>query len=155
MLIPSDYKELLSILNKHRVRYLIVGAYAVSYYSEPRYTKDLDIWIEPERTNAQNVYKALREFKAPLKRIAIEDFMNAHLVYQIGIAPIRVDIMMGIPSIDFGYAWKHRRKALFENIRVNIIGIDDLIKSKVKAKRDLDLRDVDMLKLRLKLKRRR
>jgi len=93
MPIPSDYKELLKILNRHRVRYLIVGAYAVIHYTEPRYTKDLDIWVEPEIKNAKRVYEALKEFGAPLKDISVADFANKNLVYQIGVEPVRVDII--------------------------------------------------------------
>lgn len=107
MLIPLDYRDLLRLLNKHKVQYLIVGAYAVIYYTEPRYTKDLDIWINPQTKNAQRVWKALKEFGAPLRGIQPEDFTFKNLVYQIGVAPIRVDIMMGITGVEFTLAWKH------------------------------------------------
>ena len=79
MQIPSDFKELLSTLNKHKVRYLIVGAYAVIYYTEPRYTKDLDILIDASCENAKKTYVAFSEFGAALKGISIEDFMNENL----------------------------------------------------------------------------
>jgi predicted nucleotidyltransferase len=153
MLIPSDYKDLLRILNKHKVKYLMVGAYAVIYYTEPRYTKDLDIWIEPTIENAKRVYNALKEFGAPLKDITFEDFTNKNLFYQIGVAPVRVDIIMGISDLEFSKAWKSRKRANFEGIKVNIIGIDDLIKLKEKTKRDIDKVDVNILKLKLKLRR--
>ena len=150
MLRPSDYKELLSILNKHKVKYLIVGAYAVIHYTEPRYTKDLDIWIESETENAKRAYAALKEFGAPLKNISPEDFTNKNLVYQIGVEPVRVDIIMGIPGIEFIRAWKYRKVAVFDNIRVNIIGINQLIMSKKKARRDMDLIDLKSLQFRLR-----
>ena len=155
MQIPSDYKDLLKALNKHRVKYLIIGAYAVIYYTEPRYTKDIDIWVEPEIKNAKKVYEVLKEFGASLKGMSINDFMNPNLVYRMGVPPVRVDIMMGIPGIAFDEAWKHRSKGLFEGIKVNIIGIKELIKSKEKTKRDYDLKDIESLKLKLKLKRRK
>jgi hypothetical protein len=150
MPIPSDYKELLNILNKHRVQYLIVGAYAVIHYTEPRYTKDLDIWIEPEIGNAKRAYTALKKFGAPLKGISPNNFVNKNLVYQIGVAPVRVDIIMGIPGIEFIQAWKYRKVAVFDNIRVNIIGINELIKSKKKAKRKADLIDLESLQCSLR-----
>lgn len=153
MLIPSDYKGLLKLLNKHKVRYLIVGAYAVIYYTEPRYTKDIDIWVEPEIENTKRVYAVLKEFGAPLKDIKVEDFNNPNLVYQIGVAPVRIDIIMGISDIKFEVAWKHKETASFEGSKVNIIGIDELIKTKEKAKRALDESDIKNLKLRLKIKR--
>jgi len=155
MLIPSDYKDLLRILNRHKARYLIVGAYAVIYYTEPRYTKDIDIWIEPEIKNARRVYRALKEFGAPLKGIKVTDFTNKNLFYQIGIEPVRVDIIMGIKDLDFDFAWKNRSITTLEGIRVNIIGINELIKSKRKMRRYFDLADIEALKFKLKLKRRK
>ncbi|MBL7081075.1 MAG: hypothetical protein ISS44_00700 [Candidatus Omnitrophica bacterium] len=143
----------MKILNKHKVRYLVVGAYAVIHYTEPRYTKDLDIWIEPKGKNAERVYKALKEFGAPLKDIRSQDFVNEGLVYQIGVAPVRVDIIMGIGGIKFNHAWKHRDITTFDGIKLNIIGINELIESKKKAKRDMDLIDIKSLRYRLKIKK--
>jgi len=153
MQIHLDYKDLLKILNKHRARYLIVGAYAVTYYTEPRYTKDLDIWVESTEENAKKVYKALTEFGAPLKNITLKDFTNKDLIYQIGIEPVRVDILMGMKSLEFDSAWKHRRITTFDNIKVNIIGIKELIKSKEKTKRFMDKTDVKNLYLKLKIEK--
>ena len=145
MLIPLDYKDLLKLLNRHKVQYLIVGAYAVIYYAEPRYTKDMDIWVNPRIDNAQRVWKALKKFGAPLKGIQPEDFSKKGLVYQVGVAPIRVDIMMGIPGIEFAPAWKRRSFGSFEGVKVNIIGIDELIKNKKASNRKLDKVDLDSL----------
>ncbi len=108
MEISSDYRELFSILNIHKVKYMVIGAYAVSYYTEPRFTKDLDIWIKPELKNADKLYNALKKFGAPLKDICPKDFIDENMVYQIGVAPIRVDIMMGLPGLKFDLAWKKR-----------------------------------------------
>lgn len=152
MLIPSDYKDLLKILNKHRVKYLVVGAYAVIYYAEPRYTKDLEIWIKPQEENAERLYEALKEFGAPLKDITWKDFTNKNLVYQIGVAPVRVDIIMGCGSLEFDFAWKYKSSVKFDNIKVNIIGLRELIKSKEKTKRDMDAADVKALEYILKKK---
>ncbi|MCM8799195.1 MAG: hypothetical protein NC900_00490 [Candidatus Omnitrophica bacterium] len=143
------------ILKKHKVKYLIVGAYAVIYYTEPRYTKDLDIWIRPDLKNAQRVYEALKEFGAPLKGITIKDFTNKNLFYQLGVVPIRVDIMMGIKGLDFDLAWRNKKTTNFEGIKVNIIGINELISSKLKLKRPLDQADIEALKFKLKISRRR
>lgn len=155
MQVASDYKDLLRILNRHKVRYLIVGAYAVIYYTEPRYTKDLDIWVEPEIENAKRVYKAFKEFGAPLKGISLEDFANKNLVYQIGVAPVRVDIIMGIPAINFDRAWKHRKIITFDGIKVNVIGINELIESKKKIKRKMDIIDIENLQCSLRLRKKR
>lgn len=151
MLLPSDYKGLLRALNAHKVRYLIVGAYAVVYYTEPRYTKDLDIWVEPQEENAQKVYEALKKFGAPLKGISIEDFLNKNLVYQIGVEPVRIDIIMGLSNIDFSFVWKHRKVVDFEGLKINIIGVNELIQTKKDSKRDTDKRDIEALKTKLRL----
>ena len=153
MQIHLDYRDLLKILNRHKVRYLIVGAYAVTYYTEPRYTKDLDIWIEPEERNAKKAYRALKEFGAPLKNITIKDFTNKKLIYQIGVEPVRVDILMGLQNMKFDFAWKHRCTTTFDKIKVNIIGIKELIKLKKKTKRPIDKMDVESLRYRLKAKK--
>jgi len=110
MQIPLDYKELLKILNRHKAKYLIVGAYAVAYYAEPRYTKDIDIWIESSQNNARKVYSALKKFGAPLENITLNDFTNENLVYQVGVAPIRVDIIMGLKGLNFEKAWENGRR---------------------------------------------
>ncbi len=155
MATPSDYKELLSTLNRHKARYLIVGAYAVIYYTEPRYTKDIDIWIEPEIENAKKVYRALKEFGAPLKDISPQDFVKKTMVYQIGVAPVRVDIIMGIGDIEFTQAWAHRSVAKLEGTRVNIIGIRELLRAKKCANRNTDTLDIDNLRQGLKLRKKR
>ena len=154
MPIPSDYKELLSVLNKHRVRYLIIGAYAVIYYTEPRYTKDLDIWVEPEVENAKRVYAALKEFGAPLKDLREKDFLKKTMVYQIGVAPVRVDILMGVSDIEFKQAWEQRSVAKFDGVKANIIGIEELFKAKQSARRKADISDIENLRQRLRSKKR-
>ena len=155
MQISSDYRELLKILNRYKVRYLIVGAYAVIFYSEPRFTKDLDIWVEPSSKNAGKVYKALKGFGAPLKDVAPKDFTDKKLVYQIGISPVRVDIIMGVTGVEFDFAWKLKSITTFDNIQVNIIGIDELIKSKEKIKRTQDMLDLKSLRYTLKQNQKR
>ncbi len=150
MRISSDYRDLLKILNAHKVRYLIVGAYAVTYYTEPRFTKDLDIWVEPTPSNALKVFRALKEFGAPLKGIKVEDFMNKKLIYQIGVAPVRVDMLTSISGVNFTSAYKTRTRSVFEGTRVNIIGAKKLLKSKVKAGRTIDERDIAALKQQTK-----
>lgn len=150
MLLPSDYKDLLKLLNKHKARYLIVGAYAVIYYTEPRYSKDIDIWIEPKKENAKKVFAALKEFGAPLRGMSEEDFAKKTQIYQMGVAPVRVDIIMGVGDLEFAAAWKYKVKASLENIKVNIIGREQLIQIKKKVSRPSDLLDIEVLKKRTK-----
>jgi len=144
--VSPDFADLLKILNKDKVRYLIVGAYAAIYYTEPRYTKDLDIWVDSSLGNAQKVYNALNAFGAPLKDVTPEDFTSRTLFYQIGVAPVRVDIIAGLKGLEFKAAWKRRKRAKYGKVPISIIGVDDLIASKEASGRDGDIRDVKKLK---------
>ncbi len=145
MAVYPDFEDLLLCLNAAKVRYLIVGAHAVSFYSEPRYTKDLDIWVDPTPENAEKVYKALQKFGAPIKNLRVEDLTKTNLLYQIGIAPLRIDIMMGISGVDFSTAWRNRKLTHFGKASVNIIGIKELIKSKKAIMRPQDRIDLNKL----------
>lgn len=104
----SDFKELLSIFNENQVKCLIIGGYAVSEYAEPRYTKDLDIWIEASEENGEKVYKSLKDFKAPLFDLKPADFSQKGSFYQMGRPPVRIDILMSIEGMSFEDAWKNR-----------------------------------------------
>ncbi len=147
MELSEDYKELFRIFNEYRVKYLIIGAYAVVYYTEPRYTKDIDISVAADIKNAKKVYDALKKFGAPLKDIKPVDFTDKTMVYQIGVAPVRIDILPGIKAIDFESAWKKRKKIKYDDVPVNIIDIKNLIKTKKVLKRPQDILDLEKLKL--------
>ena len=141
----QDFRDLFKTFNEHGVKYLVVGAYAVIYYAEPRYTKELDIWIEVSEKNAEKVWGALAAFGAPLEDIGLEDFTNFDLIYQIGVAPNRIDIMMDVPGVDFSSAWEKRIESSYGGESINIIGIDDLIKAKQTVNRDQDKLDLKIL----------
>lgn len=146
MLQSQDFKELLSILAKHEVRYLIIGGYAVMLYSEPRWTKDLDLWIAIDPTNARAVFNALKEFGAPLTDLTSEDFSEPGYFYQMGNPPLRVDVMMEIPGGDFNEAWERRNTVAIGEDQVHFISREDLIAVKLASGRDQDLKDVDALR---------
>jgi len=124
----------------------VVGAHAVIYYAEPRYTKDLDIWINPKKENALKVIKALEAFGAPLTNVTVEDFTDVDKIFQIGIAPNRIDILMGIAGVNFADASKKKTQSTYDDIPINIIGKQDLIFSKKAIARPQDLLDVERLK---------
>jgi len=142
MLQSQDFKDLLSILAKHEVRYLVIGGYAVMLYSEPRWTKDLDLWIATDPANANAVFNALKEFGAPLTKLSAEDFSQPGYFYQMGNPPLRVDVMMEIPGGDFDEAWKRRNTVSIGEKQVHFISREDLITVKVASGRDQDLKDV-------------
>jgi hypothetical protein len=141
----QDYRDLFKTFNARKVKYLVIGAYAVIYYAEPRYTKDLDVWVEPTRENAERVWGALSEFGAPLEGVTKEDFFNKELIYQIGVAPNRVDVMMHVPGLVFSKAWERRVRSSYGGESVNILHIDDLIQAKKTADREEDRMDVKRL----------
>jgi hypothetical protein len=145
MKLNSDFADLLSALSSERVRYLVVGAYAVMEHTEPRYTKDLDIWVEPSATNAARVFKALKRFGAPLKGVKEQDFTNPSLVYQAGVEPVRFDILMQIEGVKFADAWEHRTRARWGRRVVNVLSVRDLVTNKKRVGRPTDLFDVQRL----------
>jgi hypothetical protein len=146
MLTSPDFKELLSILAKYKVRYLVVGGYAVMKYTEPRFTKDLDLWIATDPQNAEAVFAALKEFGAPLKDLAPADFTQEGYFYQMGNPPFRLDIMMSVPGVTFEVAWANREEAQAEGLVIPFISKADLIKTKEASARDQDLIDVKKLR---------
>ena len=144
--INPDFRDLLRDLSDAGVRYLIVGAHALVYHTEPRYTKDLDIWVEPTKTNAARVWDALNRFGAPTTGVKPADFTNPDLVYQIGIEPNRIDVMMGIQGVGFETAWRRRVRTTYGEVRVYLLSREDLVRTKRAAGRPQDLVDLDRLK---------
>jgi len=141
----QDFKEIFKILNEGQVEYLIVGAHAVMFYTEPRYTKDLDILINPSRKNALRTWNALARFGAPLKNISVNDFTDKELIYQIGIEPNRIDIIMSISGVEFSEAWKNRQSSSYDGIPIYILSRKDLLKAKIASGRQQDLLDIERL----------
>ena len=143
----SDFKELLSALNDAQAKYLIIGGYAVIKHTEPRYTKDLDIWISNDLENAKKVFATLQRFGAPLQGVTIEDFTDPEVVYQMGRVPARVDILMGMKGLSFATSWSKRVEADFGGAPTQFLAADDLIINKRLAARPQDLIDVESLVL--------
>jgi hypothetical protein len=141
-----DYKDLFRIFSEEQVEYLVVGAHAVVFYAEPRYTKDIDIWVRPTPENANKVWTALKKFGAPLGNVTPHDFTDSTMVYQIGIAPNRIDILMGVEGVEFENAWKNKVGSAYDGIPIHILGRSDLIKAKQTTKRPQDLLDLERLK---------
>jgi hypothetical protein len=145
LLMNDEYKELLSLFAKHRVRYLVIGAYAVMRYTEPRYTKDIDLWVEASPENAKRVFRALTDFGAPLKGLTYKDFSRPYGGFQIGVEPVRIDILAHVDGVRFSSAWGKRTTTRVEGQSIHFISKEDLIKSKKAAGRRQDLIDLDNL----------
>jgi hypothetical protein len=144
-----DFKELLSALNAHNAKYLVVGAYAVSAHAQPRATRDLDIWVKPDTENAKAVYAALAQFGAPLEGLTFADFAERGPFFHIGREPIAVDILTEIPGVDFDAAWERRIDDVIDmtsGLRASVISREDLITAKLAAGRPQDLADVDAIR---------
>jgi hypothetical protein len=140
-----DFRDLLQCLNDAGAKYLIVGAYAVIYHTEPRYTKDMDIWVEPTPENAQKVWNALVKFGAPLADLTLDDLSNPDIVFQMGVEPNRIDIIMDVEGLRFAEAWENRIISKYEDQTTCILSHDDITRAKKTASRDQDLLDVKSL----------
>lgn len=140
-----DFKEILSIFNAHEVKYLIVGAFAVMKYSEPRYTKDLDIWVEASEENAGRVFSALAEFGAPLSELTAADFASDGF-FQMGQPPVRIDILMSVDGVNFEHAWPNRQEGDFDGIPAVFISREDLLTAKAAAARPQDILDINSIR---------
>ncbi|HEV2174828.1 MAG TPA: DUF6036 family nucleotidyltransferase, partial [Nitrospira sp.] len=141
-----DLKELLSAFNKHGVKYLVVGGYAFGVHAEPRATKDLDLLIRSDEVNSAAVYRALSQYGAPLDGLSPRDFMDGS-TFQIGQPPARVDLLQRIDGLTFDEAWQHRIEGLIdEEVKVNVISRNDLIRNKLASGREQDLLDAKKLR---------
>src|SRR5947209_5391867 len=151
----QDFKELLSALNEHRVKYLIIGGYAVAIHAQPRATKDLDIFIEPSAENAKGVYAALAKFGAPLGDLRPEDFTNPDIFFRMGTAPQMVEILPRISGVEFNQAWEHRIEAVIDErtgLKAFVISAADLIANKTAFGRPYDVADADAVRTAQRLR---
>lgn len=138
------YRELLQLLNEFEVECLIVGGYAVMKYGEPRYTKDLDLWVHNSPQNSVRVVRALTKFGVPLEHdgITAETFTEKQVVYQIGVAPVRIDILTEITGVHFADAWNKKVPSTFFGVPVHFISFEDLMANKQALGRGSDLNDL-------------
>ena len=145
MFANSDFNDLLRIFNANGVKYLVIGGYALIQYTEPRFTKDLDLLIGTDSRNASAVFKALREFGAPLSGLTEDDFAEEGYFYQMGVPPVRVDVFLGVPGLEFQAAWERRMENDIDGLLVPYISREDLITAKLASGRPQDLIDVQNL----------
>lgn len=145
--LPTDFADLLVELLEAGVRYLLVGGYAVAHHGHPRATKDIDIWVCPDSENADRVIQALRRFGAPLASLGVtrDDFLIAGQTVQIGVAPLRIDLLTQIAGVDFESAWGNRERFKLGEHEVPILGRTQLLANKRAAGRPQDLVDVEAL----------
>jgi hypothetical protein len=145
----QDYKDLLSAFNAHGVRYLIVGGYAVIFHAQPRFTKDIDLFIQADPSNAQAIYAALAAFGAPLQGVQAEDFAEPGSLFRFGRDPYGFDILPEIPGVDFDSAWERRVEGVIDpksGLKAFFISAPDLIASKLAAGRPQDIADAEAIR---------
>ncbi len=145
MRVEKDFKEFIALLNRSEARYLIIGGFAYSFYAEPRFTKDIDILIEPSKGNAKKILEAIKDFGFTDIDLTDNDFLEPGQIIQLGVAPLRIDIVTSIKGVEFQGAWKNRVTGRFGDIDVYFISKEDLIKNKRALGRKQDLADIEKL----------
>jgi len=141
----SDFKDLLQSLHEFSVHYLVVGGYAVIHYAQPRYTKDIDIWLDPNTENASNLMRAFVHFGIPLIGVSQDDFASTGTQFSIGVPPCEIDFLTTIPGLAFNDCWDNKVMCNENDFPIHYVSKQDLIKAKKSAGRPQDLADIDEL----------
>jgi len=143
--LPRDFKEFLKLLNEHKVKYLLIGGYAVGYHGYPRATNDIDIWVENKEINAERIVASIREFGFDIPELKPELFQKKKNIIRMGKAPMRIEIVVDIDGVEFSKCYKNKISVNIDGIDVYIIGLTDLKKNKKASGRNKDLADLDYL----------
>jgi hypothetical protein len=153
--VNPDFRDLLAALSAEGAEFLIVGGYAVMFFTEPRYTKDIDVWVRPTRENGAKVLAAIKKFGGPSFGMTPAKLAHPGWILQLGVPPNRIDILNDLKGLDFESAWKNRVPTTFGGVKVFMLGLDDLVRNKTAVGRPMDLIDVAGLKLAKRLRRKR
>ena len=145
MILNQDFKEFIQSLNKHNVRYLVIGGYAVAFHGHPRYTKDMDLWIWLDESNLKNLIKALKDFGFGSLDLTVEDFLEPETVVQLGYPPNRIDLITAPKGVDFNTCYDTRLEVEVEGTRINFMDLENLKKNKYATGRHQDLADIEHL----------
>ena len=144
-MLNEDYKDILQSLSDEKVKFLLVGAYALAAHGYLRATMDIDIWVMPSPQNADAVLRALRRFGAPLHNLTKDDLQRDGTIFQIGVAPRRIDIITAASGLQFEETYRRSMSVNIEEIEVHILSVDDLIANKKASGRTKDLADAEAL----------
>ncbi len=145
MKVEKDYEDFLKLLNKNSVKYCIIGSFALAFHAKPRYTKDMDILVEPTKENADRVIQTLKEFGFESLDLTRDDITTRDQVIQLGYEPVRIDLVSSIAGCTFEEVWKNRVVSRYGKVKAYFISKHDLIRNKKAAGRKQDLADLDML----------
>ena len=144
-MLNSDYRDILLILSEKKVKFLLVGAYAMAAHGYPRSTMDIDLWVMPSPENSLLVLQALEDFGSPVGDLSAEDLQKEGIIFQIGVAPRRIDILTSVDGLKFEDALARSEMIEIEGIPINVLSIPDLIINKRAAGRTKDLADAESL----------
>jgi len=141
----DDWREFLRLLIAHRVKFLVVGAHALAAHGRPRFTGDLDVFVEPSVPNARRILAALDEFGFGAVNVTVDDLTSPTRVIQLGQPPVRIDLLPGISGVSFDRAWRGRMRGVVAGLRVNFIGRAEYLANKRAADRPKDRADLALL----------
>ena len=145
MVLDQDFREFIELLNKNEVRYLVVGGYAVGFHGYPRYTKDLDVWVEVDLENAKKIKRSLDEFGFNESGLTESDFLTPYQFIQLGYPPVRIDIATGCEGVEFDTCFQRKETIEIDGLEIKFIDIENLIVNKKALARPQDLADISNL----------
>ena len=145
MEVQPDFRDLLELFNKHQVEFLLVGGYALAFHGAPRYTGDMDIFVHISSQNATRIMAALKDFGFESVGLTADDFQKDNMVVQLGVPPVRVDIVMSLTGISWEEAYSNRVQGKYGDVSVFYIGRDQFISNKRATGRRKDLADLEAL----------
>ena len=143
--IPRDFEELLELLNAHKAEYLVVGGYALAFHGVPRFTGDIDLFVKPESANAKRILSVLNEFGFGSLNFSESDFTSPDNVVQLGVPPVRVDIMTSLTGVSWEKAEAGKIRGSYGTTAVSFISKKDLIANKKALGRNKDMADIEAL----------
>ena len=143
--LPPDFKEFLQLLNAHKVKYLLVGGYAVGYHGYPRATADMDIWVQMDAQNAERIVTVLKEFRFDIPELAVELFLQENRIVRMGVPPVKIEIMTTISGVSFADCYDKRVVDELDSVEVHLISLWDLKENKKSSGRYKDLNDLENL----------
>ena len=143
--LPKDFSEFLKLLNLKQIEYLLIGGWAVGYYGYPRATGDVDLWISRKKENAEKLIEVFKEFGFDVPDLSIELFIKENQITRIGVPPLRIEVLTTISGVNFEECFPNRNVVLIDDIKINLISLEDLKKNKAAAKRFRDLDDLERL----------
>ena len=145
MYLNEDFKEFIKLLNYHKVEYLVVGGYALAFHGSPRYTGDIDFWVNPTIENSKKMIKVLNDFGFSSLQLTENDFLEKDKVFQFGFPPYRIDMLTSVTNLDFETCYPKRKEIMQDNIKLMFIDIESFKINKKALGRTKDIADIDSL----------